>query len=314
MKKISIIIPIYNESKNIPLIHAEVNRVFDTIPHYDYEIIFVNDGSKDNSSQKVKEIMQNSPHVTLLDFSRNFGKEEATSAGLHRSTGDAVICLDADLQHPPKYIPEFISKWEAGDDVIIGVRTNNASDSVVKKIGSYFYYKIINSISETEIIPRATDFRLIDRQVVDEFNLLTERNRMTRGLIDWLGFKRSILLFEASDRLHGEAGYSTFKLIKLATESFISHSLFPLRLAGYIGMFILPVSGILGIVMFIDRYVNDLGLRFSGPAMLANVTLFLVGIVLVSIGLLAYYIGHIFEESQNRQLYVIRKERQVSSN
>jgi dolichol-phosphate mannosyltransferase len=150
---------------------------------------------------------------------------------------------------------------------------------------------------------------LIDRQVVDEFNELSEHNRMTRGLIDWLGFRRTAVHFKASDRLHGEAGYSFWKLVKLASESFIAHSLFPLRLAGYLGLLVLPLSGLLGIVMLADRYIIDLGLRFSGPAMLANIILFLVGVILISLGLLSYYIGHIFEETQNRPLYVVKKNK-----
>lgn len=309
MKKISVVIPTYNEKINIPLIHTEITRVFATIPTYDYEIIFVDDGSKDNSAEVAQKIALIDPHVQPIEFSRNFGKESATSAGFHHAVGDAVICIDADLQHPPHIIPKFIEAWEQGHEIVIGVRDNNASDSRIKKIGSYFYYKLINRMSSTEIIPRATDFRLLDRIVVDEFNTLSEHNRMTRGLIDWLGFKRHPIYFTAPERLHGEAQYSFWKLVKLAVESMIAHSLFPLRLAGFIGIFIMIISGLLGTVMFLDRYVFPWGLHFSGPAILANVTLFLVGIVLVCIGLLAFYIGYIYHEVQNRPLYVIRRKK-----
>jgi dolichol-phosphate mannosyltransferase len=213
------------------------------------------------------------------------------------------------LQHPPALIPQFIEEWLSGTDVVIGVRDNNASDTLLKKIGSKYYYKIINAISETPIVPRATDFRLLDRQVVDELNKLTEHNRMTRGLIDWLGFKRNYINFIAPKRIHGEAAYGFWKLVKLAAESFIAHSLFPLRLAGYVGVVLMLLSGTLGIVMIFDRYIDTIGLNFSGPAILANVILFMVGLILVMIGLLAYYIGHIYHDTQNRPLFIIRNER-----
>ena len=306
-KLISIIVPAFNEAQNLPLLLTEIIKVCTPLS-YTYEVIFVNDGSTDNTLLVAQELEQaHSQRVKVLDFSRNFGKEAATTAGYRYALGDAVIAIDADLQHPPALIPQFIAKWHAGTDVVIGVRSNNASDSFIKRLGSKLYYKIINRISETPIVPSATDFRLLDRQVVDELNKLTERNRMTRGLIDWLGFRRDYIYFIAPNRLHGEAAYSFWKLVKLAAESFIAHSLFPLRLAGYVGIGIMALSSTLGLVMIYDRYINSLGLNFSGPAILANVILFLVGIVLIMIGLLSFYIGHIYHETQNRPLSIIRK-------
>lgn len=306
MKKISVIIPVHNEQVNIPLVHAELVRVLAPLP-YSREIIFIDDGSRDASVNVVKSIIENDPTVRLIEFSRNFGKEAATTAGFHYAQGDAVICIDADLQHPPRLIPEFIRVWEEGAEVVIGIRNNNASDSIIKKIGSALFYKVSRLISQTEILPRATDFRLLDRSVVNEFNALTEHSRMTRGLIDWLGFRRVPIYFDAPDRVNGKASYSFFKLVKLAVESLIAYSLLPLRLAGYIGVTIMFLSGTLGLVMFLDRYIMPWGFNFSGPAILADITLFLVGIILVCLGLLAYYIGHIHAETQNRPLYVLRR-------
>lgn len=307
-KLISIIVPAFNEAQNLPLLLAEIIDAFTPLK-YSYEIVLINDGSTDNTLLVAQALKQTHLDIVkVLDFSRNFGKEAATTAGYRYATGDAVMVIDADLQHPPALIPQFIEKWLAGADVVIGVRSNNASDSFIKRLGSKLYYKIINQISETPIVPRATDFRLLDRQVVDEVNKLTERNRMTRGLIDWLGFRRDYIYFVAPDRLHGEAAYSFWKLVKLAAESFIAHSLLPLRLAGYTGIVIMALSSTLGLLMIYDRYINSLGLNFSGPAILANVILFLVGIVLIMLGLLSFYIGHIYHETQNRPLYVIRKK------
>jgi len=308
MSKISIIIPVYNEETAVVPFFEELQKYL-SYPKITFEVIFIDDGSIDDTKSKLEEIAQNDSRVKIISFSRNFGKESATTAGYFTAKGAAVIAIDSDLQHPPHLIPNFIEKWRAGNEVVIGVRTNNASDSLFKRISSYVYYKIINSISETKIVPKATDFRLVDRQVVDVLNTLTERNRMTRSLIDWLGFKRDYIYFEAPERQHGTASYNTWKLIKLATESFISHSLIPLRLAGYLGIFITFFAGILGLVMIADRFIFSSSLNFSGPAILANIILFLVGIVLISLGLFSFYIGQIYRETQNRPLYVVRSEK-----
>lgn len=304
---ISIIVPVYNEEVAVTPFFEELSKHL-TYPKTTFEVIFVDDGSIDGTPKKIEEIASHDSRVRLISFSRNFGKEAATTAGIHAATGDAVIVIDADLQHPPHLIPDFIQKWEEGTEVVIGVRTNNASNTLFKRLSSSLYYKIINSISETKIVPKATDFRLIDRVVVDAFKELSEHNRMTRSLIDWLGFKRGYVHFSAPERIHGEASYSTWKLIKLATESFISHSLVPLQLAGYTGVTITFLSGLLGIVMFIDYFAIPLGFNFSGPAILAVLIIFLVGIVLTALGLFSFYIGQIYRDTQNRPLYVIRKQ------
>jgi len=313
-KLISIIIPIYNESANIPLIYQKIKEVFLHIKgNYKYEIIFVDDGSADNSIKALEKITDQDNKVKYLEFSRNFGKEFATSAGIHHSRGDAAIMIDADLQHPVGLIPEFIKKWENGADVVIGVRTKNKGEGLIKKINSWCFYKMINLISDTKIIPKATDFRLIDRKVIDEFNRLTERTRMTRGLIDWLGFKRDFVYFIADERKNGKPAYNNFKLAKLALSAVISQSLFPLKFSGYLGLFISFFSGILGLFIFIEKYIleDPLNMRFSGPAILAVIILFLVGIILICLGLIALYIGNIQKEVSNRPMYIIRTKKNL---
>src|ERR1035437_7127213 len=209
-KIISIIVPVHNEEKNIPLIEAELSHVLAALP-YSYEIIFVNDGSTDNSEQVIEDLTKSDVRIKSIEFSRNFGKESATSAGLQHSIGDAVIVIDADLQHPTCLIPRFISAWEKGVDVVIGLRTKNNGLSPIKSFCSFIYYKIINAISDTPIEPGATDFRLMDRKVVTAFKQFTEHERITRGLIDWLGFKREFIEFEANERANGKASYSYSK-------------------------------------------------------------------------------------------------------
>lgn len=311
---ISLIIPVYNESKNIPLFYAALVEVLQKLEKYNFEIIFVDDGSHDDSVSQVKKLAD--PRIICLEFSRNFGKEMATTAGLHHAQGEAVMMIDVDLQHPPKHIPEFIDKWESGVEVIVGVRCDNQGEGFIKKIGSILFYKIIRLISKTEIVPQATDFRLLDRCVVDEFNRFTEHSRITRGLIDWLGFRRDYVYFSAPARINGRASYSNLKLFKLAFSSFISHSLVPLRLAGYLGVIIVALSGPLGLFIFIEKYLlaDPFGMNFSGPAILAVIILFLVGIILSCLGLIALYIGNIQTEVTGRPLYVLRNRKQETRN
>ncbi len=310
-KTISIIVPVFNEEKNVPLIAHEITRVFNTLPSYTYELIFVNDGSSDNSLSAINALAETDAKIKLIDFSRNFGKESATSAGLHASTGDAVMIIDADLQHPPELIPQFIKKWEEGAEIVIGVRSKNKKAGIVKNFGSKLFIAIMEAMSDTELVACATDFRLIDRMVVDEFNKLTERNRMTRGLFEWLGFKRDFVYFEAEERANGKASYSVSKLVKLALSSFVAHSLFPLKFAGYLGVFITLSSGILGVVVFVQRYVmaDVFGWNVSGTAQLAILNVFLIGLVLSCLGLIALYIGNIHDEVAGRPLYVVRNKR-----
>jgi glycosyltransferase involved in cell wall biosynthesis len=307
---ISIIVPIYNETENIQPIYQAVQKATKKLP-YDFEVIFVDDGSKDDSLQVLGGLRDKDKKVLVIELVRNFGKEIALTAGLHASSGHAAIMLDADLQHPPELIPEFIEKWEGGAEAVIGVRDGNHGRGWLMSALSKLFYKIVNRISDTAIVPNATDFRLIDQIIIEEFNSFTERNRLTRGLIDWLGFRHDQVYFTAPARFRGTASYSFTKLVRLAINGLVSHSLFPLKLAGYIGGVIILFSGPFGAFIFIERFVlNDpLGLSFTGPAILATLILFLVGIVLACMGLMALYIANIYDEVINRPLYVVRTPR-----
>lgn len=310
-KILSLVVPVYNEEQNILALHDAVMKVFEASlsDRFEVEMIFVDDGSTDGSMDVLLALSGRDPRVRYIEFSRNFGKEVATSAGIHASRGAACIMMDADLQHPPELLPEFVRRWEEdGLEVLIGVRKSSKSDRLVKRWGGKIFYRIMRSISDVPIVTHATDYRLLDRRVVDAFNRLPERSRITRGLVDWLGFRRGIIRFEAAERQNGTPGYTVYKLVRLAVTSVISLSMLPLRVAGYLGVFIVLVSTVLGIVMMLDRwFVPSWDLNFSGPAILANVNLFLVGVVLVSIGLLAFYVEHIYRETQGRPLYVVRR-------
>lgn len=314
MKLISIIVPVYNEEKNIQLLVDRLTGVTKKINTYAWEMVFVNDGSSDNSQTELEKAAHTNSHIKVIEFSRNFGKEIATTAGLHHCQGDACVMLDADLQHPPELIPEFIAKWEQGAEVILGIRKRDKSEGVIKRAGGWLFYKIINKISDTKLIPNSCDFRLLDRAVVNEFNRFTEKYRMTRALIDWLGFRRDFVHFHTGERMHGKAGYSVRKLFRLAFTSFIALSLFPLRFAGYLGVFIVLVSGTLGLFILIEKYIlKDVwSLAISGTAVLAIILLFLVGIILSCLGLIALYIANIHSEVINRPIYVVRSKSNFS--
>jgi glycosyltransferase involved in cell wall biosynthesis len=305
---ITMIIPMMNEEENVIEIYTRLKEVFSGMKKYTYELIYVDDGSKDASVINVQSLEENDSAVRLLRLARNFGKEIATSAGLHASRGEAAIMIDADLQHPPSLIPDFLNKWEQGFDVVIGKQLlNDSYASYFKRFTARWFYRTINSISSIELTPHATDFRLLDRSVIDEFNRFTERNRITRGLIDWLGFNRCYIEFTPDKRVYGIPSYTYKSLINLATNSIISLSLFPLKLAGYIGVIIMLVSGPLGIVVLYNKFFMRDSFNFSGPASLAILTLFLIGIVLVCLGLIALYIANIHSEVVNRPLYVEKR-------
>ena len=312
MKKlISIVIPVYNEEENIPLVYEKIKEVSEKLSNYDWEIIFIDDGSTDNSENILEEMAKNNPLVKYIQFSRNFGKEMALSAGLDAANGDAVFMIDADLQHPVEFMPEFIEKWQNGVEVVIGVRNKNKGEGLVKKLGSFLFYKIMNAIGETKIIPRATDYRLLDKKVVLAFRRFTEHGRMTRGLIAWLGFKRDYIYFDANERINDQPGYSNIKLTKLALSSIVAHSLFPLKFAGYLGLLITFLFGTAGFLLLVGKYIfnNSLAMSFSGPAQLAILIIFLVGLILACLGLVALYIANIQAEVVNRPNYVIRKKK-----
>lgn len=312
MKLISIIIPAYNEGKNIPLIYARLRDIFINLKNnYVFEIIFINDGSTDMTMQEIEKLADSDAQVKYIDFSRNFGKEIATTAALNNCQGDAGIMVDADLQHPVEMIPEFINKWESGLEVVVGVRKTNKNAGFLKRFGSKVFYIIINKISEVEVTPNATDFRLIDKEVIRQFNRFTESKRMTRALIDWLGFKRGYIYFDANKRINGDASYSFWKLFKLALNSFVSLSLLPLKLAGFLGMAITLISGVAGFYIMLGKYFfhTPFASTFSDSENLAILILFLVGIILISIGLLAFYIANIHSEVIKRPIYVIRSKK-----
>lgn len=309
MSLVSVIIPVYNEEKNLDRMFEELRQTLASLPH-EFEILLVNDGSTDASRERLEAIGISDARVRVIEFTRNFGKEMALSAGLSACRGDAAILLDADLQHPLALIPRFLESWKEGSEVVVGVRQQEKERGWTKRLGAHMYYAIMRIVSETPPVPFSTDFRLLDRVVIDEFCRFKERYRMTRALIDWLGFRCTYIPFVAEERFGGAPTYTFRKLFHTAISSMVAFSLFPLRLAGYMGIFITTLAGIFASVIFVEKYLlrDPWRLHFTGTAFLITIAIFFVGIILMCLGLISLYIAQIHAEAINRPLYVIRKK------
>jgi len=305
---LSVVVPLYNEAASLPQLYESLKPVLDGLG-FSYEIIFVNDGSVDRSATVLGELAARDRAVHVLTLARNFGKEVAVTAGIHRAAGEATIMLDADGQHPVEAIPEFVDCWRAGAKVVVGRRSNRQT-SLLKHMGSRLFYGAFRRFTGIPIDLETSDYRLIDREVQAQFCTMTERNRITRGLIDWLGYERQYVMFAENARLAGVPPYSLRKLFKLAIDSAISLSTSPLYLTAYIGVVVLPLATLLGLGMSLNFLFHDpIGLHATGTAYVAVLLLFLIGLLLVSQGIIGLYLSHIHSETQNRPLYVIDESR-----
>lgn len=303
-------IPVYNEEKGFLKFYGNMLKPELDKLDYSYELILVNDGSKDNTLSILQNLAAEDKKIRVVCFSRNFGKEVALTAGIREAKGDAVITMDADGQQPPKLIHEFIKKWQEGAEIVTGVRGKFEKHGLVAKIGSKFFYKILSALGSKDTLPGSTDYRIMDRVVVDEFNKLTEHGRITRGLVDWMGFNKSYIHYTYGNRLAGKPSYNFKKLFSLAIDSFVSMSTTPLVIFGWFGAFITALSGVLGLFVIIQQFImgDPLGLNWTGPTMLAIFITFLVGLVLISQAITALYISHIHAETQGRPLYIIDRK------
>ncbi|MFP5222616.1 MAG: glycosyltransferase family 2 protein [Acidobacteriota bacterium] len=304
-KSLAVVVPVFNEAQGLDALHARLRDVLESLP-YDWQIIMVDDGSPDNSWEKIQEIAARDERVKGLMLSRNFGKEMALTAGVELCPDvDAVICIDADLQHPPELIPTLTAKWEEGYEMVATVREAVADYSPMKKLGSRAFYWVMTRFSDLDIPPSSTDFRLLDKKVVRTLLKFTERTRMFRGLIDWMGFRKTYIPFVAPARDTGQVGYSFKKLFNLAVNSFTSFSLLPLRFTGYLGLTIIGVSLLCLFFMMVGNLIW--GANYTPMAFFTVFNTFLIGIVLCGLGMVSLYIGHIHTEVVQRPLYIIRE-------
>ncbi len=310
MKTISVVIPVYNEEKGFKKFYFELLEPELKKLKYNYEVILIDDGSRDKTLEIVQAMAEKDAHIKVVAFSRNFGKEVALTAGIREAVGDAILTIDADGQQPPKLIPEFIEKWEQGGEIVIGVRGKYEKHGFIAKLGSKLFYKMLKGMGVKDTVPGSTDFRVIDRAVADEYNKLTEHGRITRGLMDWMGFKKVYIDYIYGNRLAGKPSYNFGKLFNLAIDSFISLSTTPLMVFGWIGVFITFTSLILGIFVGIEEFIlgDPIGLKWTGTTCVSIFITFLVGLVLISQAITALYISHIHAEAQGRPLYIIDRK------
>lgn len=309
MKKVSLVVPAFNEQDNIDNFVISIDKLWREAlsKNFDYEILFVDDGSSDKTASKIIDCAKKNKYVKLVKLTRNFGKEAAVTAGFKFASGDAVIIVDADLQYPIDKIPEFISKWQKGSLHVVGLRDKKNTNDTIEKLGSRLFNKVINFLAEQKFDSRALDFRLLDRQVVDDFNKLGEKQRMVRGLLDWLGYQPDFVEYTEQNRNAGVSNFSFRKRVRLAINTIINHSTLPLKLIAMLGFVITLLSLFVGAFILFDLISNRHLFGFSGSFIFANINLFLNGLVLICLGLVGFYIGAIKNEVIDRPLFVVEK-------
>ena len=306
MKKISIIIPAYNEEGNLSLIHSEIRKVFQTIDAYNFEIIFVNDGSRDNTQRYLEKLASEFPEVKYIEFSRNFGHQNAVKAGMDFADGNAVISMDADLQHPPKLIPLMIQKWEEGFDIVYTIRKYSKYISYFKRKTSDFFYHILSNLSDVELEKGSSDFRLLDNSVINVIRKTGESDIFLRGLVKWVGFKQYSIDFVAADRFSGVSKYSFGKMLRFAFTGITAFSVKPLYLAAYLGFFFSFLSPLAYFVYIFYSFYTET--EISGWASLILTVVFFGGLQLTILGILGIYMGKIFKQIKDRPTYIVRSK------
>jgi dolichol-phosphate mannosyltransferase len=302
---ISIVVPIFNEQENLPALRQRITAAMQNNAE-PWELVLVDDGSRDQSPQMLREFHQQDPRIKIVTLSRNFGHQPAVTAGIHNATGDCVILIDGDLQDPPEVIPLMIEKWKQGNQVVLGERTKRAERGA-RGIGLRLFYPLLRRITDLPSAPDAGIFGLMDRVVVDEFNKLPERNRFIPGLRSWLGFRQTSVQYERSDRAAGKPKQTLSRLVRYAADGMVSFSYRPLRAATWFGFVAAGVSFAMAIFYFITFFTQKKqpGLGFTT---LVLFILFLGGVQLISVGILGEYIGRIYEEVKQRPLYIVREK------
>jgi glycosyltransferase involved in cell wall biosynthesis len=305
MKKlISILIPCYNEALSLPILIPKLEDIANNLKQYDWEFLCVNDGSKDNTLEVLRELHTVYNRVNYIDLSRNYGKENAMLAGFDYVKGDCMVIMDADLQHPPHVILQMLEKWEEGYDDVYASRLTRGKESWLRKKLSLLYYRILQRSTRLEVLPNVGDFRLLDRRCINALKQMRENNRYTKGMYCYIGFKKTYVTFETEDRIAGESSMNYKTLINLAIEGILSYTTVPLRIATVIGVLTSLFAFIYMLVVFIKTLLY--GDPVQGYPTMMIVILFLGGIQLLALGILGEYIGRIFTETKNRPVYFVR--------
>jgi glycosyltransferase involved in cell wall biosynthesis len=300
--RLSVVVPVFNEAENLAPLLARLTPILDQETH-DFEVVFVDDGSSDAGMEEMRRLNAADPRLRAVSLSRNFGKEVAIAAGLDAAQGDAVIVMDADLQHPPEIIPQFVKLWREGYTIVYGQRQDRAYEGPVKRSFTRLFYRIFARLGETQLYEEAGDFQLFDRKAVEALRLLGERARFSKGLYSWIGFKSIGVPFEVAERLYGKSRYNYRKLLHFAWDGIASFTTVPLRIWTYLG-FVISLGAIVTALYFVLEALF-IGVKTPGfPTLIVAVTL-LAGVQLMSLGMIGEYVGRIFAEVKRRPLYIV---------
>lgn len=303
MKTISLLIPCYNEEASLPLLYPELKKLMDEESQYEWEVLFVNDGSRDRTMEIIKDLRAKDGRVRYVSLSRNFGKENAMLAGFDYTRGDCMVILDADLQDPPSLVPEMLTYWEQGYQDVYARRADRGRESWLRRYFSLLFYRILDSTTRFEVLQNVGDFRLLDRRCIDALRQLRETERYTKGMFCWIGYRKKEIVFDRGDRVAGSSNWNFFSLFNLAVEGITSFTTSPLRFASVLG-FLMAFVAFCFLVYYLSKTLL-FGDPVQGFTTLIVVILFLGGIQLLCIGILGEYIGRIFNESKRRPVYLV---------
>lgn len=303
--KLSVVVPSYNEEENVKVLAQRLTEVIHSMNVADYEIIFVNDGSKDKTLDNVKQMREQDSHIHFISFSRNFGHQNALRAGLDVATGDCVVSMDADMQHPPEIIPQMVAKWQEGYDIVYTLRQESKHLSIFKRLTSKMFYSMINKLSDININPGSADFRLLDKTVVQALKGFKENSMFYRGLISWMGFKQYGIVYEPADRLFGTSKYTIKKMFAFALSGITSFSAFPLHISTILGVLVCLGAFAYTIFCIVAHFWTDIALPSWTPIMIC--VLFIGGLQFIMLGIIGEYLGKMFFEVKHRPSYLVRE-------
>lgn len=303
MKKITIIVPSYNEEEALPYLYERLNAMMNNLNQYEFEVLFINDGSKDRTLELIKEMRNKDNRISYVNFSRNFGKETAMIAGLDYATGDAVIFIDADLQDPPELIPELIKYWEEGYDDVYARRSSRKGETFLKKFTSKMYYKVLQSLTRVEIQKDTGDFRLLDRRCVNALKKMRETQRCSKSMFSWIGYKKKEVMYDRDPRVAGTTKWNYKKLVDLAIDGITAFTTSPLRISTFLSI---PtfLAFIIYLIYIIVKCINN-SAGIQGYQIIILLNLFSFGVIILLIGIIGEYLGRIFNETKNRPLYFV---------
>ena len=305
MKKITIIIPAYNEEESLPPLYERLEKLMNSMENYEFEILFVNDGSKDNTINLIKEYRQKDKRISYVDFSRNFGKEIAMIAGLDYATGDCVIFMDADLQDPPELIPELVKYWEEGYDDVYAKRNSRKGETWLKKFTSKMYYRVLQHLTNVPIQKDTGDFRLLDRRCVNALKKMRESQRNSKSMFSWIGYKKKEVLYDRDPRVAGQTKWNYKKLVDLAIDGITSFTTSPLRISTYISIPTFILLFVYFVYVIAKCIITSTAIQAYQAIIL--LILFFSGVQILLFGIIGEYLGRIFNESKNRPLYLVNE-------